>query len=191
MCVYSTKSVQFLVLHHGESFVCTDTHIHTHAQAVAPRVAETQVATTRCQQLQQVTATHCNELGGAYKPLRCKRRKRKQPHTHTHTHTHLHTLIHARTHTHTHTLYLSFCHTHTHTHIHAHTHSHTHTRTRRCAANSGNASSPNLMPATATTHCNTLQHTATNCNTLQHILTYCNTLGGEYKPLRCKWQTRK
>jgi len=31
MCVYSTKSVQFLVLHHGESFVCTDTHIHTHA----------------------------------------------------------------------------------------------------------------------------------------------------------------
>jgi len=28
----------------------------------------------------------------------------------------------------------------------------------------------------ATTHCNTLQHTATHCNTLQHTATHCNTL---------------
>ena len=28
----------------------------------------------------------------------------------------------------------------------------------------------------ATTHCNTLQHTATYCNTLQHTATRCNTL---------------
>jgi len=28
----------------------------------------------------------------------------------------------------------------------------------------------------ATTHCNTLQHTATHCNTLQHTATHCNTI---------------
>jgi len=115
--------------------------------------------------------------------------------THTYAHTHIHTLIHAHTDTHTHTLSLFLSHTHmytrTHTHIHAHTHTHKHIRTSRCAANGGNSSSHNLMPATATTHCNTLQHTATNCNTLQHNVTYCNTLRGKYKALRCKWQTRK
>jgi len=30
--------------------------------------------------------------------------------------------------------------------------------------------------ASASTHCNTLQHTATHCNTLQHTATYCNMM---------------
>jgi len=40
-----------------------------------------------------------------------------------------------------------------------------------------NNEAPNGSPRIcASTHCNTLQHTATHCNTLQHTATHCNTL---------------